>query len=235
MEQKARSAEVPTFAQELLPDLVWLDLAGFNAFLVGNPEKNKHWTLVDAGPEHSAKFIFTCAEERFGKGSKPQAILLTHAHLEQVGAVAKLCKDYWDVPVYVHPQELPFITGKNSDLGLHALPLPSDGRCPGLPEWRWLHTPGHSPGHVAYLRQSDGLLLFGDAAWLSKDLTFPEVNWDEAQHSLHILRDLYPELAIASHGKPLAGAEFTQKLDLLVTNFPILAKLGSDRLLQSND
>jgi glyoxylase-like metal-dependent hydrolase (beta-lactamase superfamily II) len=27
--------------------------------------------------------------------------------------------------------------------------LPEEGTVPGVPGWRWLHTPGHTPGHVS--------------------------------------------------------------------------------------
>lgn len=43
------------------------------------------------------------------------------------------------------------------------LALPSDGSVPGPSEWRWLHTPGHTAGHVSLFRERDGLLLAGDA------------------------------------------------------------------------
>jgi glyoxylase-like metal-dependent hydrolase (beta-lactamase superfamily II) len=34
---------------------------------------------------------------------------------------------------------------------------------PGLPGWEAVHTPGHTPGHVAFFRRSDRVLLQGDA------------------------------------------------------------------------
>ena len=33
-------------------------------------------------------------------------------------------------------------------------PLPPDGAIPGLADWRWIATPGHTPGHVAYVRDA---------------------------------------------------------------------------------
>ena len=41
--------------------------------------------------------------------------------------------------------------------------LPQTGTIPGLPGWKWIHTPGHSPGHVSLFRESDRVLLAGDA------------------------------------------------------------------------
>jgi glyoxylase-like metal-dependent hydrolase (beta-lactamase superfamily II) len=48
-------------------------------------------------------------------------------------------------------------------------PLDPQGGVPGLPEWRWVSTVGHTPGHAAYLRPRDGVLIAGDAA-LTVDL-----------------------------------------------------------------
>ena len=41
--------------------------------------------------------------------------------------------------------------------------LPADGTIPPLPSWRWIATPGHSPGHVSFWRESDRTLIAGDA------------------------------------------------------------------------
>lgn len=49
------------------------------------------------------------------------------------------------------------------DLGDRVRALPGDGRVPGLPEWRWMHTPGHAPGHVSFFREADRTLIAGDA------------------------------------------------------------------------
>jgi glyoxylase-like metal-dependent hydrolase (beta-lactamase superfamily II) len=49
------------------------------------------------------------------------------------------------------------------DFGDRVKELPEEGTVPGVPGWRWLHTPGHTPGHVSLYRESDGALLAGDA------------------------------------------------------------------------
>ena len=43
------------------------------------------------------------------------------------------------------------------------VPLPLDGSVPHLPGWRWIHTPGHTAGHISLFRDSDRTLLAGDA------------------------------------------------------------------------
>ena len=55
------------------------------------------------------------------------------------------------------------------DVGDQGASLPTDGSVPGLPGLRWVHTPGHTHGHVSRYRPSDRLLRAGDALgpWIS--------------------------------------------------------------------
>ena len=41
--------------------------------------------------------------------------------------------------------------------------LPDDNSIPGFPEWKYIHTPGHTPGHVSLFREKDKVLIAGDA------------------------------------------------------------------------
>jgi glyoxylase-like metal-dependent hydrolase (beta-lactamase superfamily II) len=50
--------------------------------------------------------------------------------------------------------------------------LPEDGTIPGFPEWRWIHTPGHTVGHVSFFRDSDRVLIAGDALATTKQESF---------------------------------------------------------------
>ena len=157
-----------------------------NMYLIHNPSENK-WVLVDTGLKTSAGKIRKVAEHLFWPDSKPAAIILTHAHFDHIGSLRNLA-DEWDVPVYAHSLERPYLTGVSSypppdpsvggglmsllsflypkgpiDLSDRLLPLPEDGTVPELPEWRYYHTPGHAPGHISLFRQRDKLLLAGDA------------------------------------------------------------------------
>lgn len=157
-----------------------------NMYLIHNPSDNK-WVLLDAGLKNSAAKVKKVSEHLFWPETSPSAIVLTHAHFDHVGSLQKLAEE-WDVPVYAHALEKPYLTGASSypppdpsvggglmsllsftypkgplDVADRLLILPEDGTIPVLPEWRYYHTPGHAPGHISLFRQRDRLLLAGDA------------------------------------------------------------------------
>src|SRR5215469_6980675 len=78
-----------------------------NAYVVGTAE---HWVLVDACTPGHQDLIRRAAERRFGLGSRPCAILLTHGHFDHAGSAAPLA-DFWRVPIYAHPLEISYVTG----------------------------------------------------------------------------------------------------------------------------
>jgi len=157
-----------------------------NMYVVQNPQ-DRTWVLVDAGLKTSAPKIRKMAEQLFGANSRPTAIILTHGHFDHTGSVKTLAEE-WDVPVYAHKLELPYLTGRSAypppdpsvgggmmtwmsplypkkpiDLGSRVQALPDNGRVPVLPEWEVIFTPGHAPGHISLFRKDDRLLLAGDA------------------------------------------------------------------------
>jgi len=157
-----------------------------NMYIVQN-ENTKEWVLIDAGLKSSAAKIRKMATRLFGKDARPAAILLTHGHFDHTGSLRTLAEE-WNVPIYCHYLELPYLSGRSSypppdasvDGGLmaklawmypkkpinveHRLNiLPPDGSVPFLDSWQYLYTPGHAPGHVSFFRKKDRVLLAGDA------------------------------------------------------------------------
>lgn len=169
-------------------DVAYRRLAMVNVVFLGPSDaEDGEWALIDAGLFGSKRWIRHAAENRFGAGSRPAAIFMTHGHFDHVGALKDLA-DEWEVPVYAHENELPYLNGSTSypppdpsvgggmmaalsflypkkpvDVSRHLRMLPLDGRIPGFPEWRWIATPGHSAGHVSFWRESDRTLISGDA------------------------------------------------------------------------
>ena len=150
--------------REIRPDLYYHTIQIVNICLVGTPGTDE-FVLVDAGMPHSADKIISVAEERFGSGRNPKAIILTHGHFDHVGAIVDLLEHWKDIPVYAHKSELPYLTGEKSypkpdatveggmvakmsplfpvepiNLGTSVQALPEDGTVPYMPGFRWIHT-----------------------------------------------------------------------------------------------
>ncbi|GIP42655.1 MBL fold metallo-hydrolase [Paenibacillus sp. J45TS6] len=252
--------EGKTALEEVAPDLLCLRTLFVNVLFVGTPG-SRQWILVDTGMPGFAKDIIQIAEERFD--GPPLAIVLTHGHFDHVGNVIEL-EQHWGTPVFAHTLELPYLTGltdyppadptvgggllartsfifPNEAIHLddRVDALPSDHRVPYAPDWRWIATPGHSPGHISLYREKDGALIAGDAfitvqqeslwhvIFQDKELHGPPMyfttDWDAAKNSVQTLADLKPELAITGHGHMMASTELRGQLDRLARDFDRLA------------
>ncbi|MBT9372727.1 MBL fold metallo-hydrolase [Rhizobium sp. CSW-27] len=186
-EDLARLEEAPDGLKLITPDLAYRRLSMVNVVFWGNPATSDDWVLIDTGLPASASTIVECAERRFGGHTRPRAIIMTHAHFDHAGSVEALSRR-WDVPVYAHPLEFPYLNGEAyyppadpgvgggvmallsplfprspMNVGKYLSMLPADGSVPYMPGWTWLHTPGHAPGHVSLWRQGDRALIAGDA------------------------------------------------------------------------
>ncbi len=232
----------------------------------------RDWVLIDTGLATSANSIKAHAARRFGAGARPTAIILTHGHFDHVGSAESLARE-WNVPIYAHPFELPYLDGSASyppadpmvggglmallsplyprgpvDLRQWLQALPEDGSVPGMPEWEWLHTPGHAPGHVSLWRERDGALIAGDAVVTTgqesayEALTLrPEMHgppryftpdWSAARRSVEKLAQLEPRLLVSGHGAALAGEEMRQALHRLAADFDGIARPTTGRYIR---
>lgn len=246
--------------QQVTHDILLLKFTIVNLYIIGEPKgKDSKWILVDTGLAHSSKTILEEAIRLYGENCPPQAIILTHGHFDHVGSVIEL-SDHWNVPVYAHNLELPYLTGKKDyppadptvsegliaemsflfpnngiDIGHRVHVLPDNGEVPSMQDWQWIHTPGHTPGHISLFRKSDGILIAGDAITTVKQESLLSVltqkqelngppayfttDWTDAEKSVKALRQLNPILAIMSQGAPMKGEELKAALENLSTNF----------------
>lgn len=244
----------------VLPDVYCYTNQIVNLALVGNENE---FVLVDAGMPKNADEIIEMIADHFGEHARPSAIVLTHGHFDHVGSLVGLLEK-WRVPVYAHELEIPFLNGKKDyppgdpsvDSGLvakmspmfpnHGInigdqveALPQDGSIPNMPDWKWIHTPGHTPGHVSFFREQDRALIVGDAFVTVKQESLYKVltqtqeisgppryyttDWDAAYESVKTLESLKPEIAVTGHGLPMMGKELSENLGYLTTNFREIA------------
>lgn len=206
--------------------------------------------LVDTGWAASAEQVHKAVQRMLGPGEKPHAILLTHLHPDHSGAAGTLAR-LWQVPVYVHPAELPMAQGKyragfsmpldrwivvptmrllparvrqrieaSGDISDVVQPLGPGREVPGMPGWTAVPTPGHTPGHLAFWRSSDRVLITGDAVVTVNLNSLPGIlltrpgvagppryttwDWKVAMESVDRLANLGPRLLAPGHGRPLA-------------------------------
>ncbi|GGJ66876.1 MBL fold metallo-hydrolase [Virgibacillus salexigens] len=245
-----------------------------NIGFIGNPETGD-WVLIDAGLPNAAPEIKSVVVDRFGRGSQPNAILLTHGHFDHVGGIADLLEE-WDVPVYAHPLETPYLTGEKSypdpdpsveggvlakissmypvepiDLGEAIQSLPEDNSVPGLADWKWIHTPGHTPGHVSFYRERDGFLFSGDAVVTVRQDSLPRVfmqtqevcgpprylttDWKAARASVEKLAELNPSTLVSGHGAVMKDEKLSKGFQRLVSSFDELAMPNHGKYVDQDD
>ncbi len=238
-------------------DVFCLPLRGCNAYLVGSAAQ---WALIDTGWARSEAAIKEVVESLFGPDARPAAILLTHAHPDHFGSAARLARSWGspiyahrdDLPYLqggVLPEELLDPVGRvfnavarvlprqavrrmtSSKLRdvVRALPAPA-AEVPGLPEWEYVHVPGHSPGHVVFLRRRDGVLISGDAVItaplggllpavqrLSLPPRFVSWNWEMTKSAVALVAGLEPRVLATGHGVPMTGEDVAGELRRFAT------------------
>ncbi len=230
-----------------------------NSYFVDTPENAPgSFVVIDTGMPYSATKIKNAVENRYGAGAKPTAVVLTHGHFDHAGSALVLAEE-WSVPVYAHCLEMPYLTGKSDyppqdptvggaiaqmsrlfphsgyDLKTHVHALPENGEIAEMRGWCFLHTPGHTAGHISLWRENDRTLLAGDAlttmnldSWTSqitekKEFCSPPkpftTDWQAAHRSVKQLAELEPRVVAAGHGQPISGADTADQLKELARNF----------------
>jgi hydroxyacylglutathione hydrolase len=216
-------------------DGVW-QLRGFppnaiNVYLVED-------VLVDAGTRHAARRILKQLKDR-----TVTAHALTHVHPDHQGSSDEVCGKlripFWvgemDVPLAEEPSRLAAMQpphpanrlsrryflgpGRNVDRVLH------DGD--GVAGFEVLEVPGHTPGHVAFWRAGDGVLILGDVInnmdvmtgvpGLHEPPPIYTANPEQNRRSARRLAALEPRLMLFGHGRPLRD---TRKFIDFVTALP---------------
>jgi hydroxyacylglutathione hydrolase len=208
----------------LLPNVI-------NTYLLGE-------VLVDAGSRFDAGRIL-----RELRGHEVTAHALTHAHPDHQGASHAICTQlgipYWVGEADADAAENPELIGQRQPDHFIAQFFVKVFTGPAHPVDRKLnegdevagfevlHVPGHSVGHVAFWRESDGVLILGDVLNNIDVLTGipglhdpkPYLTPDPVRNrqSARRLAALEPKLTLFGHGAPLRD---TKKLVDFVDKLP---------------
>jgi len=176
-------------------------------------DRSRKAVIVDPGGEGDR--LVEAIED---SGAELEAIWITHAHVDHVGAIASI-KRRWDVPVYLHPADRRLYAAASRQAEVYGVPFEeppppdrefSDGQHLELgdAEFTVMHAPGHAPGHVVIHGQ--GMALVGDCLFAGSigrtDLPFS--NPPQLAESLKKIAELPPETIVyPGHGMETTIAE----------------------------
>ena len=221
--------------EQVAPDLLRICLVRsdiVNAYIAGD-------VLIDSGSSFSCGKLLKVLERYQLSGHA-----LTHGHLDHQGCSHAVC-DRFGIPLYCGAGDREAVeSGDGSTL----LPRPNgllakvSSRFPVVPHpvartlvegdevggFVTIETPGHTPGHLAFWRKHDGVLILGDVLFHRNPVTlrrglaepFDLVTHDPKANrsSARKLAALRPEVVCFGHGAPLRdGAAFSRFVDGLPT------------------
>jgi hydroxyacylglutathione hydrolase len=176
-----------------------------NCYLVVDSRSGKA-VIVDPGGEGER-----LVEAVNKSGATLEAVWITHAHVDHVGAIASI-KQRWDVPVYLHPLDRRLYEAAGRQAQVYGVqfeePPPPDREFADGQQLKVgdvalsvMHAPGHSPGHVVI--HGDGIALVGDCLFAGSigrtDLPFSDP--PQLAASLEKISALPPETVVyPGHG-----------------------------------
>lgn len=183
-------------------------------------------TLIDAGLPLNANRLRAELEEAGVAVADIDRVLLTHYDLDHVGGLARLVPEL-DAPVYLGEDDLALLEGGRDPPLVHHKGLFHRGLrlLHGLPSeltvqavahgdsiggFEAHHTPGHNPGHIAYIHAGMEVGLLGDLVW-SKPDGFVTPIWLDSydlatlRASIRQFAEQAPpfEVAAVGHGQPI--------------------------------
>jgi len=179
-----------------------------------------HAALVDAGCGDSEDNLLRNIQACGVALEKIEYLLITHCHFDHTGGVNSL-KQRFGCTVVAHELDAPFLEQGNNEVtgatwyGSSIIPFTVDRKLTGPQEEvllgertiKAIHTPGHSPGSVVYLTESEGLwVLFAQDVHGPLDPMLRS-NRDNYLHSLEHLISLEADILCEGHYGVYRGKE----------------------------
>ncbi len=200
-------------------------VAATNCFLIGD-EAAKECVLFDA-PDHTAGPLLAEVEMR---GWKLIGLWLTHGHFDHIADHEKVKARFPEAKVLIHRLDEPKAERPDAQVRMFGLsfvipPLNADGYVEdkqrlaiGCMEVEVIHTPGHSPGHVAYYFPKEKLLVGGDliigGSVGRTDL--PDSNHADLETSIRRIMKLPPETRLLGGHGPETTLEVEKRRNVFV-------------------
>ena len=168
--------------------------------------------LVDAGCGYSQSQLFQNIEACGVSLDRMEYLLLTHCHFDHTGG-AQAVKDRTGCKIVAHETEARFLEEGDQKVtaakwyGAFLEPFQVDIKLKGEHQDLWvggkrieaLHVPGHSPGSVVYVTESEGLkVLFGQDVHGPLDASLLS-NRDHYRRSLNLLLSLQADVLCEGH------------------------------------
>ena len=217
-------------AEEIVSGVYGIAMTYVNAFLIAGEDG---LVLVDSGLPKRKDTILRAVAGIARQPADLKHILITHYHVDHMGSLADL-KEASDAKSYVHPADSPIVRGDQPQPGPNPSSLAGKLLGPLLerlsPEppaatvdveiqhgeelpiaggIKVVHTPGHTPGHLAFLLPAKKVLFVGDAAANILGLRMPigmyTVDPEQAKESIRKLAELEFDVACFGHGRVLKG------------------------------
>jgi glyoxylase-like metal-dependent hydrolase (beta-lactamase superfamily II) len=187
-----------------IPDAVHGMIAWPNTVLLTGPEP----VVVDPGYQTQGDMLRGALAARGLSPDDVRTVLATHLHSDHVSALPQL----GEVDLHVHEAEL---ATPHARAGRgwrdRAAERPLSGAAGEvLPGVRWIHTPGHTDGHVAFLAETeDGLVAIAgdtpgpDPSWFAEGrLPDDHPRRDEHLAAFRAIREAGPTVLIPGHNPP---------------------------------